>query len=94
MASVGGGGLLCGIYQGLERHGWSDVTVIATETEGAASFYEAFRAGKLVRLDKIDTLATSLGALEVTEAALQYSRKQPTVPLVRAFIPMFTKQAT
>lgn len=82
VASVGGGGLLCGIYQGLARHGWDDVTVVATETEGAASFYEAFRAGKLVRLDRIATVATSLGALEVSEQALVYSRKQPTVPLV------------
>lgn len=58
------------------------MTVVATETEGAASFYEAFRAGKLVRLDRIATVATSLGALEVSEQALVYSRKQPTVPLV------------
>lgn len=25
VASVGGGGLLCGLYQGLKRHGWHDV---------------------------------------------------------------------
>lgn len=81
--SVGGGGLLCGIYEGLARHGWKDVTVVTAETEGAASFYEAHKAGKLVRLSKIDTVATSLGALEVTQQALEGSKKQATLAQVR-----------
>jgi L-serine/L-threonine ammonia-lyase len=33
--SVGGGGLLCGVVEGLHRNGWADVPVIAVETEGA-----------------------------------------------------------
>lgn len=41
--SVGGGGLLCGVQEGLSRVGWSDVEIIAVETEGACppspSFY-------------------------------------------------------
>ena len=52
--------------------------VIATETEGAASFAAGFQAGKPVRLPAISSLATSLGALEVTGAALEYARRQPT----------------
>ncbi len=78
VASVGGGGLLCGVYEGLARHGWGDVQVVATETEGAASFAAAFAAGEVVRLPGIASLATSLGALEVTPVALEYSKKQPT----------------
>ena len=38
VVSVGGGGLLCGVLEGLERVGWADVSVLAVETEGAASF--------------------------------------------------------
>jgi len=82
VASVGGGGLLCGIYQGLERYGWNDVQVIATETKGADSFAASFQAGEMRRLDSIDSIATSLGALEVTEQALIYSKNQPTTSAV------------
>ena len=35
--SVGGGGLLCGVIEGLIKVGWPDVPVVAVETEGAAS---------------------------------------------------------
>jgi threonine dehydratase len=84
IASVGGGGLLCGIYEGLARHGWKDVTVVAAETEGAASFFEGFRAGKPVRLSQIATVATSLGALEVTPQAIEYAKGHPTQAEARA----------
>jgi len=43
--SVGGGGLLCGAVEGLHRNGWSDVPVIAVETEGADSLAQSVRAG-------------------------------------------------
>jgi L-serine/L-threonine ammonia-lyase len=32
--SVGGGGLLCGVMQGLEKYGWQDTVVITSETLG------------------------------------------------------------
>ena len=41
VASVGGGGLLCGLIEGLERHGWQDTTLITAETEGASCFAAA-----------------------------------------------------
>jgi L-serine/L-threonine ammonia-lyase len=68
--SVGGGGLLAGIQKGLDRVGWNDVRVIAVETEGAASFAAAKTAGEIVKLDRISTIASSLGALSVTSAVL------------------------
>ena len=70
VASVGGGGLICGILEGLERNGRNDIAVVAAETEGAASFGKAWEKGELIRLKSIDSIATSLGALEVTEEAL------------------------
>lgn len=67
--SVGGGGLLVGCQQGIERHNWK-TKIFALETEGAASFAAAKKAQKVVSLEKIDSIATTLGALAVTPAAL------------------------
>lgn len=51
--SVGGGGMLCGVVQGLQEVGWGDVPVIAMETIGAHSFHVATTAGKLVSLSQV-----------------------------------------
>ena len=80
---VGGGGLVAGLYRGLARVGWGDTAVLAAETAGAASFTAACRAGKLVTLDKIDTIATTLGARRVAQGALDAMQAHPgnTVPV-------------
>ena len=44
--------------------------VFAIETEGAASFAEAKKSGKVTKLTEIKTIATSLGALSVTEIVI------------------------
>ncbi len=82
VASVGGGGLLCGIIQGLHAVGWTDVPVLAAETEGAASFAASVRAGRLVTLDRITSLATTLGARTVAAQALEWTRHHPITPWV------------
>ncbi len=69
--SVGGGGLLCGVLEGMLKNNWKNTQVITTETEGAASFYESYHAKKIITLNKIDTIATSLGAKKVTPKALE-----------------------
>jgi L-serine/L-threonine ammonia-lyase len=68
--SVGGGGLLSGIQMGLDRVGWNNARILAVETEGAGSYAAAHACGKVTHLDKIDTVATSLGALAVTSSVL------------------------
>lgn len=75
--SVGGGGLLSGVVEGLHRNGWSDIPVFAVETAGAASFHEASKAGHPVELEQITSIATSLGAKRVCEKAIQWSRDHP-----------------
>ncbi|MBA3357603.1 MAG: pyridoxal-phosphate dependent enzyme [Pyrinomonadaceae bacterium] len=75
--SVGGGGLLSGIVEGLRRNGLADVPVIAVETEGASSFAQSIRAGYRVTLEKITSIATSLGAKQVCERAFAYSKEYP-----------------
>lgn len=73
--SVGGGGLLSGVVEGLHRHEWSNVPVLAVETAGAASFHAATQAGHPVELEQITSIATSLGAKRVCERALQWSKQ-------------------
>jgi L-serine/L-threonine ammonia-lyase len=75
--SVGGGGLLSGVVQGLHRNGWHDVPVLAVETTGAASFHQAVAAGHTVELERITSVATSLGAKRVCERAVEWSKAHP-----------------
>jgi len=117
LASVGGGGLLSGILEGLERNYYrgggggggrrSEIIrgtkVMACETEGAASFAASLVANSLdsennsnddddgdgngngnaneersltmKRLDGITSVATSLGALEVTPAVIHRAHR-------------------
>jgi L-serine/L-threonine ammonia-lyase len=82
VCSVGGGGLLCGVVEGLRRNGWSDVPVIAVETHGAASYSAALKAGYPVDVSPINTVATSLGAPSVCKQALTWSRIHKIFSLV------------
>jgi len=75
--SVGGGGLLSGVVEGLQRNGWGDVPVLAVETTGAASLHAAMQAGHTVELPGIASVASSLGAKRVAEQALACTRQHP-----------------
>lgn len=80
--AVGGGGLLCGVIQGLQEVGWKDVHVFTAETEGAASFAKSVEAGRLITLDAINTVATSLGAKTVAAQALEWNKIHPIFPQI------------
>jgi L-serine/L-threonine ammonia-lyase len=77
--SVGGGGLLCGVLEGLHRRGWNDVPVLAVETLGANSLHAAIKAGQLVALDTITSIATSLGAKQVSRRAFDWTKQHHIV---------------
>ncbi|XP_015095157.1 serine dehydratase-like [Vicugna pacos] len=68
--AVGGGGLLAGVSAGLAEVGWQHVPIIAMETQGAHCFNAAIKAGRLVTLPDITSVAKSLGAKTVAERAL------------------------
>lgn len=72
--SVGGGGLMCGVAEGLHRNGWQDIPLVCVETEGAASLNAALEAGGPVALESIKSIATSLGAKRVCDKALEWAR--------------------
>jgi L-serine/L-threonine ammonia-lyase len=82
VVSVGGGGLLCGLLEGMHRLGWQDVPVLAVETEGAASYAASVKAGHLVTLPAITSIATTLGARTVASRALEWFGKHPITPWV------------
>lgn len=82
VVAVGGGGLMCGVAEGLRRHGLDHVPIVAVETTGAASLRAAIDAGELVTLDAITSVATSLGARRVAARALQWAQERPVQSVV------------
>ncbi|BGP33514.1 catabolic L-serine/threonine dehydratase [Rhodotorula toruloides] len=78
VCSVGGGGLISGVFTGLKAVA-PDVHVVACETTGAASFLASLRSShssnppsvNLARLDKIDSIASTLGAVQVAETSVK-----------------------
>jgi L-serine/L-threonine ammonia-lyase len=82
VVAVGGGGLMCGVAEGLARHGLREVAIVAVETEGAATLARSMEAGRSVTLERIETIASSLGARRVADAAFAWSQTRPVVPVV------------
>lgn len=74
--SVGGGGLMCGVLEGLERVGWT-CPVVAAETEGAASLHAAMQAGAVVDIGAIRSVAKTLGARKVAAEAFAWTQRHP-----------------
>ncbi|KAL2268616.1 hypothetical protein VTJ83DRAFT_3462 [Remersonia thermophila] len=82
VCNVGGGGLLNGLMEGLERHakllaaggpsGSGGPQVLAVETVGADSLHASVRAGELVTLPAITSIATSLGARRVSDKTWEW----------------------
>lgn len=77
VTSVGGGGLLAGIVEGLRRNGLQEIPVIAVETEGAASLHAAVKAKERVTLPAITSIANSLGARQVAQHAFNLLATHP-----------------
>jgi L-serine/L-threonine ammonia-lyase len=77
--SVGGGGLLCGVIEGLERNHMPNVPILAVETEGADSLAASLKAKRHVEIEKITSIATSLGAKKVAKAAYDWCHKHNVV---------------
>jgi len=81
ISCCGGGGLLCGIVEGMRRHGWTSTTVLAMETRGAESFNAAVQAGGVpVRIPGITSIATCLGSVIICDQLAQdYRRSTPQI---------------
>jgi L-serine/L-threonine ammonia-lyase len=82
IVTVGGGGLFCGVLEGLHHNRWTDVPVAAVETDGAQSFNAAINAGEPVTLPAITSIAKSLGARRVCDAAFAWTRRHRVLSVV------------
>lgn len=70
VCSVGGGGLYNGIYQGLQKHN-IDLNVLLLETTQAPTLFESIKANKLINLQSVTSMATSLACSHTTEVTLK-----------------------
>ena len=71
ICAVGGGGLMSGIVQGIERNGLK-TDVLGVETFGADSLYQASEAKELITLPAITSIAGCLAAKCVAQQPLDY----------------------
>lgn len=74
--SVGGGGLLSGMAEGLQRNNLAHLPIVAVETEGADCLARALAAGENIPIPAITSVATSLGANKVAEHAFEIARSR------------------
>ncbi|OHF02771.1 pyridoxal-phosphate dependent enzyme [Colletotrichum orchidophilum] len=81
VCSVGGGGLLAGLAQGVSQNRWPgdgrEPRLVAVETVGADSLNASVLAGELVTLPGIKSIAGSLGAVRVAARAWEVARDTP-----------------
>ncbi|KAH7166130.1 tryptophan synthase beta subunit-like PLP-dependent enzyme [Dactylonectria macrodidyma] len=84
VCSVGGGGLLNGIMQGIESIAWlgTKPQALALETTGADSLNASIRAESHVTLPGITSIAISLGAPRVSEQTWKWSQSENLQSLV------------
>lgn len=73
LVAVGGGGYFCGVVEGMQRNNWDETQIATAETHGAASMKQALENKELITLDKIETIASSLGAKRVAKQAFEYA---------------------
>ena len=77
--SVGGGGLMCGILQGMHKHGWNEVALITVETVGSRSFNLCVESGEWKALDKINTIAKTLGVKKISKRAFEWIKEHKPI---------------
>lgn len=68
---IGGGGLASGVCQYIKGKGLS-VKSIGVEAENAPAFHLSFKAGRPVRLEKMDTIADALTLMEPDPEVFSY----------------------
>ncbi|MFI5283634.1 MAG: threonine/serine dehydratase [Candidatus Dormibacterales bacterium] len=74
LVPVGGGGLIGGIALYLKARA-PRTRVIGVEPTGADAMYRSLRAGKVVTLDRVDTIADGLAASAPSELTFELARR-------------------
>lgn len=77
ICSVGGGGLYNGIMKGLKDNG-SGASCLLLETKQAPTLSESIRAGSVITLNSVNSVATSLACSYVSPETLEMYNDQST----------------
>lgn len=72
--AVGGGGLISGVGSYFRQKS-PDTKIIAVEAEGAPALAESLKAGRLVRLEKIDSFADGIAVQEIGDKTFEICKK-------------------
>ena len=98
VTSVGGGGLISGILSAVQ-HYMPATRVVGVETQGADSMYQSRKAGKIVELPAITSIAETLGARKTAQTQFdivsQYVHDLVTVPddaAIRALLEILNEE--
>ncbi|KAI5949232.1 CHA1 [Candida theae] len=75
VCSVGGGGLYNGVVEAVRPY---SVPVLAMETAQAPTFHEAVKANKVVHLETVNTIASSLGSPYLSCRSFENYKSHPT----------------
>jgi len=70
VVSIGGGGLISGVISAT-RHYSPASRVVGVETEGADSMFQSWKAGRIVELPEITSIAETLGARKTQPAQFE-----------------------
>jgi threonine dehydratase len=71
---IGGGGVASGVSSYLKQMN-PDIKIYGTEPAGAASMLEAFKKGKAIKLDKIDTFVDGAAVSKVGDITFEICKK-------------------
>jgi L-serine/L-threonine ammonia-lyase len=80
VCSVGGGGLLNGIVQGVQKRAWQS-KIVAVETIGADSLHQSILSNSRITLPAITSIATSLGATQISQQTFAHATS-PDTPII------------
>jgi len=76
ISCCGGGGLLCGIVEGMRNNMWTSVPVIAMETTGTGSFNGCVKSGgNPITLKEFSGIAVSLSPIRICDKLGEYYRE-------------------
>lgn len=74
LVAIGGGGLISGVSTAAKYIN-PDIKIIGVEAEGAPTLHESLKAGELITLDKISTIASTLAPRRSAQFNLELIQK-------------------
>lgn len=72
LCSVGSGGLISGLCEGLLRNGWDDVRIVGCGTYGADAYNLAVEAGKIINKETTTSIIPCISALHVIDHVMDF----------------------